>query len=229
VAPPTAPHGRAESSTPKCSSHKTYLSSGDSRRTPLDRIIIALGVFLVIGAAATAYSFTQLQGQTVIFDQRSIPMDGQPYVVRVAIVDLTGKYGATVTGSSGSAGCCADFYLLNATSWNMWIADPAAHASEAMVHQNSNNTFSFPVASSEGLMVTFVNDQFPAPSNAVAQSTLTLHYTSLYAVYGIIVGATIMAICLILALIRFRRAPTFEHGNTPPPPPPQPPIRNRPD
>jgi hypothetical protein len=201
----------------------------------LDRVIIVLAVLFVLGAGAATYSYSQLQGQTVIFDQRSIPMDGQPYVVRVAIVDLTGKYGASVTGTAGSTGCCADFYLLNVTSWNRWITDPSAYQNVIMVHLNSNmvgsqtaqDTFSpFRVPSSEGIMVTFVNDQFPASSNAVVQSTLTLHYTNLYAAYGTVVGVVLMAVCIVLVLVRLRKGPTIEHGDAPPPPPPQPPIRS---
>lgn len=198
----------------------------------LIRAIVVLVIFLILGAAITTYSYGQLLGEASLFKQSSISIDGHNYEVRIAVVDLTGKYGATVTGTVSGSGCCIDFYILNATSWNAWVTNASEYPSLPLVHLNSSvvesqsprGNFTFPIASSVGLILTFVNDRFPTSSGAVAGAALSLQYSNLYAAYGMVTGLLIIIVCVIIGLLRLRRSPRME-SNAPPPSPPQPPMR----
>jgi len=200
----------------------------------LIRTVAALAILILLGAAIAAYSYGQLQGHTNFFDQSSIPIDGHNYEVRVAVVDLTSRYAATVTGTVSVTGCCVDFYILNATSWNTWVNNSTAYSNLPIVHLNSSalgpqattGSFSFSVSSSEGLILTFVNDRFPASSDAVAGVALSLQYSNIYASYGITIGATMVVVCVVVAAFRLRRRPLVE-SDAAAPSPPQPPMRTR--
>jgi NAD-dependent SIR2 family protein deacetylase len=88
------------------------------------RVAVAATLLIVIGTVVAVYSYTQLQGQDVLFNQDSILIDGHIYIGYEIIVNLDGKFALKVIGGVGSIESGVDFYLVNDTSWNSWVNKP---------------------------------------------------------------------------------------------------------
>jgi hypothetical protein len=169
---------------------------------------VAVGVLLaVIGIVASAYSYTQLRGQDVLFNQSSIPIDGHSYDSYEIIVNLDGKFAPKVIGGVGSVGSGVDFYMVNDTSWNSWSVDPKLRPAFSTVHLNATaissqfsteDQFSFTPTSSAGYSAVFVNDEYPSANNASVHATITLQYIYLNSLYGFVAGLVMLGIGFVL-------------------------------
>jgi hypothetical protein len=166
---------------------------------------MVVAVILAAAGLTTAANFsTQLYGQTVLFDQSSVQIDGHSYVGYEIAVNLNGKYQPSITGGVGSVGCCVDFYLVNDTSWNPWSMNPAMRDALSIEHLNSTvvssqsiqGQFSFVPSGGAGYSVVFANDEYPNASNATVHATITLQYTSLGSVYALVVGVALLGVGL---------------------------------
>jgi hypothetical protein len=172
---------------------------------------LTVGAALVLlGLLVASYSYSQLSGQVVLFNQSSIQPGGHSYVTHdTADVNLDGRYAAKVTGGVGGPGCCVDFYLVNDTSWNSWSSNPGMRSALSMVHLNSaivssqlqSGQFSFVPPGSAGYQAVFVNDAYPNASNANIDANVTLHYDSTGALYATIAGLAILASGVVMLVL----------------------------
>ena len=171
-------------------------------------------LLVLIGLVVASYSYSQLQGNVVLFNRSSIQPNGVSYdSYDTTSVDLDGRFDAKVTGGVGGPGCCVDFYLVNDTSWNSWSGNPGMRSALSMVHLNStvvssqstSDQFSFVPPATAGYQVVFVNDDYPNVSNASINASITLHYDSTSALYATIAGLAILAsgaALLALSMVR---------------------------
>jgi hypothetical protein len=170
---------------------------------------IAAAVLLaLIGTIVAAYSYTQLRGQDVLFDQDSIQMDGYSYWGYSMGVNLDGRFAPRIIGGVGTVGCCVDFYLVNYTSWNSWSTNPESRSVLSTVHlnatavssQSAEGQFSFvPSASTYG--VVFVNDEYPSANNATVHATIILQYIFVDCLYGLVAGLATLGTGLLLIVV----------------------------
>jgi hypothetical protein len=175
---------------------------------------IAITVLLVvIGTFVAAYSYTQLQGQDVLFDQNSIQLDGHSYLGYEIIAKLDGKFAPSVVGGVGSVGYGVDFFLVNETSWNSWSTNPGLRSILSTVHLNATavssqsveGQFSFSPPVSAGYSAVFVNDEYPSANNASLHATITLQYMILNSLYAMMAGLVTLAIGFVLLILTTRR------------------------
>jgi hypothetical protein len=178
------------------------------------RVAVAATVLIVIGTVVAVYSYTQLQGQDVLFNQDSIPINGNIYVGYEMIVNLDGKFAPRVIGGVGSVGSGVDFYLVNYTSWNSWSTNPESRSAFSMVHLNATavssqflteGQFSFVPSTSAGYSAVFVNDEYPSVSNASVHATITLQYMYLNSLYGSVGGLVMLGAGFVLLIVTARR------------------------
>jgi hypothetical protein len=182
-------------------------------------MLAAAAFLLFLGAVVVMYSYGQLEGQVVLFDQSSMQIDGHSYFgYQARDVNLDGKYAAMVIGGVGGTGYAVDFYLVNDTSWNSWSMNPGMRSAFSMVHLNSSvvssqsisGQFSFVPPASAGYSIVLVNDEYPNASNASINVHIALRCDSLDTLYAIAAGLAILASGLVLlALPMVRKARTL--------------------
>ena len=179
------------------------------------RLAVA-GLLILMGLVVASYSYSQLQGQVVLFDRSSIQLNGISVgSYDTSSVDLDGKYDAKVTGWAGGLGCCVDFDLVNDTSWNSWEGNPGMRSAFSMVHLNStvvssqsiDGQFSFVPPASAGYQAVFVNDEFPNATDASVGANLTLRYDSTDALYATVAGLAILVSGFALLTLSLARKP----------------------
>lgn len=172
----------------------------------------ALVLLTFVGSALTVFSYPGLHGQEVLFNRGDNRPGAASYGATAIAVDLDGKFAPNVTGYAGGLGCCVDFYLVNDTEWNAWVADPATRDTYATVHLNASvvksqtaaGEFSFVPPSSAGYTVVFVNDNYPNSTDAIVHANVILHYVSLGPLYAMAVGILSVALGLGLIVLTFR-------------------------
>ena len=177
------------------------------------RVAVAATLLIVIGTVVAVYSYTQLQGQDVPFNQDSILIDGHSYAGYEIIVNLDGKFAPRVIGGVGSVGSGVDFYLVNYTSWNSWSTNPESRSAFSMVHlnatavssQSAEGQFSFVPSANAGYSAVFVNDEYPSASNASVHATITLQYIYLNCLYGLVGGLVMLGAGFVLLIVTARR------------------------
>jgi hypothetical protein len=178
------------------------------------RVAVAATLLIVIGTVVAVYSYTQLQGQDVIFNQDSIQINGDIYFAYEVIVNLDGKSAPRVIGGVGSVGSGVDFYLVNYTSRNSWSTNPESRSAFSMVHLNATavssqllteDQFSFVPPTSAGYSAVFVNDEYPSASNTSVHATIILHYIYLNSLYGLIGGLVMLGAGFVLLIVTARR------------------------
>lgn len=175
--------------------------------------LAAATILLAAGLLTVAYSSTQLSGQAVLFDQSSVQIGSHSYAGQDIAVNLDGKYQPIIKGGVGSVGCCVDFYLVPAASWNDWSVNPGSRDALSTVHLNSTavssqspqGQFSF-VPSSPGYSIVFLNDGYPNATGAQnVHATITLEYIPLASLYALLGGSVVAIIGFSLLLISLRR------------------------
>jgi DNA-binding transcriptional ArsR family regulator len=189
--------------------------------TPIQIAALLLVIGMVVAAVVASFSYAQLRGQDVIFNQNSIPVDGHVYVAYQVNIDLDGKTAPKVIGEVGSVGNGVDFYLVNDSSWNSWSLNSQSRSAFSMVHLNASavasqswieNQFHFTPIVTGGdnafsYSAVFVNDNFPNATNVIVYGTITLQYTYLNSLYGLATGLAVIAIGSVLLLVTaYRKA-----------------------
>jgi DNA-binding transcriptional ArsR family regulator len=194
--------------------------------TPLQIAALIIVIGMVVAAVIAAFSYTQLSGQDVIFNQNSIPIDGHTYVAYQVNIDLNGKSAPKVVGEVGSVGNGVDFYLVNGSSWISWSENPQSRSTFSMVHLNATavasqswieNQFSFTPIATEGnnafsYSAVFVSNDFPNASNVIVYGTINLQYMNLSSLYSLAADLAVIAIgSLLLTVMAYRK--TRHQGN----------------
>ena len=178
------------------------------------RVAVAATLLIVIGTVVAVYSYTQLQGQDVLFNQDSILIDGHIYIGYEIIVNLDGKFALKVIGGVGSIESGVDFYLVNDTSWNSWSTNPESRSAFSMVHLNATavssqflteGQFSLVPSANAGYSAVFVNDEYPSASKASVHATITPQYTYLNFLYGLAGGLVMLGAGFVLLIATARR------------------------
>lgn len=177
------------------------------------RVAVAATILVVIGTVVTVYSYTQLQGQDVLFNQDSIVIEGHVYVGYEIIVNLEGKFAPRVIGGVGSVGSGVDFYLVNDTSWNSWSTNPELRSALSMVHlnatavssQSAEGQFSFVPSANAGYSAVFVNYEYPSANNASVHAAITLQYIYLNCLYSLVGGLVTLGAGFALLIMTARR------------------------
>jgi hypothetical protein len=170
-------------------------------------------LLIVIGVVVSAYSYTELQGQDVIFNKDSISIDGHTYVGYEIIVNLDGKFSPKVIGGVGSVGSGVDFYLVNDSSWNSWSTNQASRSALSMVHlsstavssQSTEGQFSFAPSTTAAYSAVFVNDGYPNAGNATVHATITLQYMYLNSLYELVAGLAMLGAGFLFLIVAARR------------------------
>lgn len=174
------------------------------------KVAVAATLLIVVGTIVAVYSYTQLQGQDVLFNQDSILLDGHIYLGYEIIVNLDGKFAPIVNGGVGSVGNGVDFYLVNDTSWNSWSTNPESRSAFSIVHLNATavssqflneGQFSFVPSATAAYSAVFVNDEYPSASYASVHATITLQYMYLNCLYGLVAGLVIIGAGFVLLMV----------------------------
>jgi DNA-binding transcriptional ArsR family regulator len=185
--------------------------------TPVQIAVLLIAVGLVIAA----FSYPQLRGQDIIFNQNSIPIGGHTYLAYQVNINLDGKFAPKLEGEVGSVGNGVDFYLVNDSSWISWSTNPQSRSPFSMVHLNATavasqswieNQFNLTPKATGGndafsYSAVFVNDYYPNASEAIVYATITLQYTYLNSLYSLATGLIVIAAgCILLIVTAFRKA-----------------------